>query len=803
MIIHEVEMRNIRSYDHTQIEFPKGTALFEGDIGSGKTTILMAIEFALFGNSTRDLYERLLRKGEREGFVRVKFEINGEEYELYRSLIKKGKSIRNEESYVVDPRGRKKLLSSDEIKKYVLRLMGLEIREKKRKSLPVVTYAIYTPQETMKSILEGKDEERLEVIRKIFKLDEYRIARDNVDIVVNNIDSEMKVAKELEKEKSRIREEVDRLHEDVKKLEDEKEEMKREREKKIAKMASAKKNYETWEDKRRKYLEIERNVAMLQASIEKGEKELKTRMNELMEIESSKDELKNLQGYGDRYESLQKKVDSLRNELKKLQELEKNYAMIEERIRHYEGDINESNDIKKKIENLTENLTTIRGELEKIGDLDEVREDLEKRSREIYGKIRSLREKIRDKEEEREKLQSIGAVCPTCRRPLSIEEKKRLLDDNESELSKLHRDIARTEEELKDLESKRKKLKNEEDRKKSLEIEKTKIEKEISMLKFRVNEIAKEKEELKKLELHKDEMKNSIANMEKFRDEYEKSVNEMKNIEEKWRRYIQLKERVRREITLREIVENLKGEISKLNEELKTKYEERKNLNYTEEKYKEARSEYENLRIEMARIEESIRGISEQLRKSVELISDREKYLNTLKERIENARKMEELRNWFDEKLRPALEDIEKMRLAAINEEFRMLFEEWFNELLGEGDYSATVDENFKPIVRYENYDMPLGTLSGGERTSVALAYRLALNTMVKRALGLKTNLLILDEPTDGFSKDQLYKLKDILDKMDTDQIIIVSHEKELRNVADTVFRVEKRNGKSSVKKIV
>ena len=49
MILNSLIIDNIRSYDHEEVVFPRGISLFEGDIGSGKSTILMAIEFALFG----------------------------------------------------------------------------------------------------------------------------------------------------------------------------------------------------------------------------------------------------------------------------------------------------------------------------------------------------------------------------------------------------------------------------------------------------------------------------------------------------------------------------------------------------------------------------------------------------------------------------------------------------------------------------------------------------------------------------------------------------------------------------------
>jgi exonuclease SbcC len=59
---------------------------------------------------------------------------------------------------------------------------------------------------------------------------------------------------------------------------------------------------------------------------------------------------------------------------------------------------------------------------------------------------------------------------------------------------------------------------------------------------------------------------------------------------------------------------------------------------------------------------------------------------------------------------------------------------------------------------------------------------------------------LILDEPTDGFSKEQLFKVREILSELKCPQVIMVSHERELESFADQVFRVEKREGVSEIK---
>jgi exonuclease SbcC len=93
-----------------------------------------------------------------------------------------------------------------------------------------------------------------------------------------------------------------------------------------------------------------------------------------------------------------------------------------------------------------------------------------------------------------------------------------------------------------------------------------------------------------------------------------------------------------------------------------------------------------------------------------------------------------------------------------------------------------------------------LTSLSGGEKTSVALAYRLSLNTIVQKvSTGMKSNLLILDEPTDGFSKEQLFKMRDILNELRCPQIIMVSHEKELESFADQIFQIVKIESVSQI----
>src|SRR3989344_4569091 len=89
MLLRQLTLKNIRSYKEETITFPEGSILLAGDIGSGKSSILLAIEFALFGTSRPDLpAEMLLRKGATSGTVELTFQLGDQEIIIQRNLKK-------------------------------------------------------------------------------------------------------------------------------------------------------------------------------------------------------------------------------------------------------------------------------------------------------------------------------------------------------------------------------------------------------------------------------------------------------------------------------------------------------------------------------------------------------------------------------------------------------------------------------------------------------------------------------------------------------------------------------------------
>ena len=107
MILEEVRIKNFRSHSNTRVKFNEGITVIVGPNGSGKTSILEAINFALFRKTSKSTsksvkIEDLIRRGaEKEGMeVSLLFHSNGKKYR-----VKRGISGRNKINKLYDGNG--------------------------------------------------------------------------------------------------------------------------------------------------------------------------------------------------------------------------------------------------------------------------------------------------------------------------------------------------------------------------------------------------------------------------------------------------------------------------------------------------------------------------------------------------------------------------------------------------------------------------------------------------------------------------------------------------------------------------
>lgn len=186
---------------------------------------------------------------------------------------------------------------------------------------------------------------------------------------------------------------------------------------------------------------------------------------------------------------------------------------------------------------------------------------------------------------------------------------------------------------------------------------------------------------------------------------------------------------------------------------------------------------------------------------------DTGRFLGTAEKEIVEKKKAKEkaahiggLISWLDACFVPLMDIIERHVLSAIQQIFSEFFQKWFNIIMGE-QFAVKIDETFSPAIEQNGYRTEYSNLSGGEKTAVALAYRLALTKVINSMIDtIKTrDLLILDEPTDGFSSEQLDRLRDVLAELQLKQVILVSHESKIDSFVDNVIKIYKEEHVSKV----
>ncbi len=99
-MITSLKLKNWKSHENTELKLSRGTNLFIGSMGAGKSSAIEAISFALFGTfpalkSRKVKIEELIMQRpskQAKAIVELEFEADGKKYEVKRSITAKKSS---------------------------------------------------------------------------------------------------------------------------------------------------------------------------------------------------------------------------------------------------------------------------------------------------------------------------------------------------------------------------------------------------------------------------------------------------------------------------------------------------------------------------------------------------------------------------------------------------------------------------------------------------------------------------------------------------------------------------------------
>ena len=498
--------------------------------------------------------------------------------------------------------------------------------------------------------------------------------------------------------------------------------------------------------------------------------------------------------------------------IRKLKERRSNF---EGQIIDLEGKKKKEKEIKEKIETLDKELQNKqlkfeekqKGTQEKKKILKDTEKALEKHN-EYKRKLGLLELDLKNEVEKREKdkseIDNLQKSVLMLRQELkdfrSEPHLNSILEDKERRIETLEKELNSKRNEKSELKGMVVHLKEQSDKVKKLDncplcLQKVTISHKEEIIKKSNKDISKIKERFESMDSQEKEMESNLIHLKRETRELTERISLNKVLELK---KVNLLEKQERLFNLKEGLDSSKQKIAKINQD---KLKLGKLLdNNLEKKYAQQKIEFEESLTQERKQELELNGTKKDLEAQKNEITNLQleiKQKELIKSKLKNTIT---LQNWMEDKFINLIINIEKHVMLTVFHEFNELFKQWFSMLIEDENINVRLDDTFSCIVEQDGYETEIQNLSGGEKTSVALSYRLALNRVINDVVSeIKTkDLLILDEPTEGFSTTQLDKVRDVLSEIGTKQIIIVSHENKIESFVDNVIRVTKAEGMST-----
>ncbi len=663
-----MELINFLSHSNSKVSFEKGVTVIYGHNGAGKSSIIDAIKFALFGEKRGASISDLIRRGEQDMSVTLDFTIGEHEYQIQR-MMSQGKSGIKSRDAVLTEDGNELARTVSGVDSRVSDIMGIDkdtflnsvfVEQGEIDALISKTKA--EKENTFSKILGldllgqfAKDlgqlsrdtESRLMAFSDLHEdMDEIHSGIEDKEARISDLDSRLRIK---ENEKNNLSSELSRVGSSRTEIQE-----------RLAALNSIwdqlqgkKKNFDNLSvriDRRAKDLTEQRSkferlssevdndllgkadaigeYFSLSDSLPAKKELLKSLEERIHQAESISVEIRNLEQGHNAYIMLERKLSDIRSRREEIENSETEYRKAESRLREVEADIETRNhDLAAKENQLMEKLalkavdqTSVQEEKRKT---EGTRIDIDDRIQAIKGEVGKINLDLKDIAENRNRL-SDSSTCPLCLQPLSQDHLVRLRGEYRDKEENLRRKLLELAE-----------------KKKSLDGERMNIEKRLEMLSSPdIENISVDTRYLESRKKEKEGLLQSISNLRPSHEAYQTYMadlvdteKKLKNLTYTYNRYEQFAQTLKS--TDLEQISKRQKETSEEIEELEKKLEEmEKALNYRPDpdirkKIREMR-EKESVRMRLYNelfalnaTQESEKGQIDTLKKEIEELNSR------------------------------------------------------------------------------------------------------------------------------------------------------------------------------------
>lgn len=439
-MINSIRLVNWRSHSDTKLQFHEGTNLLVGIMGSGKSSVLEGISFALYGTfpaleRRRLKIENLIRYNEPMAKVALEFAWDGSGFRVEREIERTKRATSTKAEVFKD--GKLVEHGTSSVTRYIEDLTDVDY--------DLFTRAIYSDQNNIDHFLNLDPRRRKQEIDTLLGLDKFETARANVVSVIGRVRDrrkafESRFSKEkLEEKESKEKEHSAQASSKEKSLSEAKGEIEAKRKQADALLSS----FETMKKDRARFESLEKGCISLRAQQESLSRQL-----------VPVDEVAYARGKA-RLEETNKERSRLSEDMESLEAKASSLSRESGRI---QADIKALSEAKARMERLKKGLFELLQGQEPEA-LEERRKEAEKDILSLQSEAKSLERQVSEVSELLPKLKVGLSECPLCSQGLDAgsiehirEEKAHLVAKSEKRMAELSALLSKRRKEKESLE---------------------------------------------------------------------------------------------------------------------------------------------------------------------------------------------------------------------------------------------------------------------------------------------------------------------------------------------------------------
>jgi exonuclease SbcC len=784
MRLNRLHLRNFRQHADTLIDFDTGLTGIIGPNGSGKTTILEAIAWALYGmpaaRGTREGIRSLRAPARAAVRVDLDFDLAGHRYHISRSLTSAELYLDGASSPIAN--------TISGVTDLVRRRMGMSQQE--------FFHTYFTGQKELAVMASMGPAERAQFLSRVLGYERLRgaqlLVRDRRNVIrgeATGLQAAMPesdvVARQLNEADLRLTQAQARAKAALAKLT-----------KSHEALAKLKPRWEETQRERETQQQIAKERAVHESEEAAFDRDARRLAEALAEITAARDEIAKIAAelhvHTDLAAQLVEMDRLAREEGRRRQLLQDRQLLEAELVRLGEqmAPLATAADDRAAAEARRD---ATRKTLDEVGaKLEAARTDWVRDRQEAATKYEARQNDYRDVKQQRNQIVNLGpeSPCPICTRPLS-DHFREVLDDLDGKLTEIEvegryfgarvEQLATMPEPVRELEERARELMERSSRESDAVVEHDRRAIEHRRL---VQEVAAKQARLATL----------VGELEAIPPGYHVTRHaELRHRHSQFSAMVARSERLgaltEKEPQLQKQLRTAQAKLEKSRARLKELKDRQKASKFSEEKFVELRGAYEALVAELRTAEldglgaqkeleaaQSVRDAADRTRQELERVQERMRELtNDRRLHDELDRAFTDMRADLNQHLRPEISELASGFLADLTD----------------GRYSELeLDDDYNIIVLEDGIPKPV--ISGGEEDLANLVLRLAISQMIAERAGQAFSLLVLDEVFGSLDEARRHNVVELLRRLHDrfEQVVLITHIESVREGLDQVVAV-------------